>query len=162
MSEQSPRARVGLVADTHGKLDARILDAFEGVDHIIHAGDIGGLGPMWQLEAVAPVTAVLGNTDLEVPGYQLGDQARVRVADTEFLVIHDLRHLGPVPEGVDVVVHGHTHVPQIEDVDGVLFVNPGPGRRPTKGLTRSVAIVTIDDDGPSAEIVSLDRFGPKP
>lgn len=160
--ESATHARIGLVSDTHGKLDARIHDAFEGVDYIIHAGDVGGLGPMWQLESIAPMTGVLGNTDLEVPGYDLRDQARVRLAGKEFLVIHDIKRLGPIPDGVDVVVHGHTHVPDIEQVDSVLVVNPGPARRPMKDQSRTVAIVTIDADDVSAEIVPLDRFGPKP
>ncbi len=109
MTNDKTQARVGLVSDTHGKLDPRVLDAFEGVDSIIHAGDIGGLSAMWQLEAITcDVTAVLGNTDLEVPGYDLKQQARVRIAGKEFLVIHDVSTLGPAPEDVDVVVQ-RTH-----------------------------------------------------
>jgi hypothetical protein len=161
-AEGTAHARVGLISDTHGKLDPRVTEAFVGVDYIVHAGDIGGLGPMWQLESIATVTAVLGNVDLEVPGYTLGEQARVKIAGKQFLVVHDIRRLGPVPDDVDVVVHGHTHVPFVEDVDGVLLVNPGPARRPMKDQSRTVAILTIDGDRIETDIVPLDRFGPKP
>jgi putative phosphoesterase len=162
MTADSAHARVGLISDTHSKLDSRVFDALQGVDFILHAGDIGTADVLWKLEGIASVIAVLGNTDLEIPGFPLGQQARIRIAGKEFLVIHDIRRLGPVPEGIDVVVHGHTHVPAVEEVDGVLLVNPGPARRPTKGLSRTVGIVTIDGDAMRTEIVSLDRFGPKP
>jgi uncharacterized protein len=161
-ADSKVQVRVGLISDTHGKLDPRVFEAFEGVEHVLHAGDIGGIGPMWQLESMAPVTAVLGNVDLEVPGYTLGEQARVKIAGTQFLVIHDIRRLGPVPDDVDVVVHGHTHVPFVEDVDGVLLVNPGPARRPMKDQSRTVAVLTIDGELIETEIIPLDRFGPKP
>jgi putative phosphoesterase len=161
-AETRTPTRIGLISDTHSKLDPRVFDALDGVDHIFHAGDVGSPGVLRKLEGLAPVTAVLGNTDIDIPGYRLRERARARIAGKEFLVIHDIRRLGPVPEGVDVVVHGHTHVPAEEVVDGVLLVNPGPARRPTKGLSRTVAVLTIDDDRLAAEIVSLDRFGPKP
>jgi putative phosphoesterase len=162
MSAQTPSpTRVGLISDTHNRLDPRVFDALDGVDFILHAGDIGGPDVLWKLEGIAPVTAVLGNTDFEVPGYRLGQQARIRIAGKEFLVIHDLRRLGPVPPGVDVVVHGHTHVPAAEKLADALLVNPGPARRPKKGLSRTVGVLTIDGDRVEAEIIPLDRFGPK-
>jgi len=161
-AEGTAHARVGLISDTHGKLDPRVFSAFEGVDAILHAGDVGRPDVLWQLEAIAPVTAVLGNTDYEIPGYQLGQQARIGIAGKQLLVIHDIRRLGPVPENVDVVVHGHTHQPALEEVDGVLLVNPGPARRPRKDQSRTVAIVTIAGGELTAEVVPLDRFGPKP
>jgi putative phosphoesterase len=155
------RVKVGLISDTHGALDPRVFPALEGVDFVLHAGDIGAPDVLWQLEGIAPVTAVLGNTDYEIPGYRLEKRAGVKIGAKHFLIVHDIARLGQIPEGVDVVVHGHTHVPAIEDGGEVLIVNPGPARRPTGGLSRTVGLVTIDGEAVSAEIVSLDRFGPK-
>ncbi len=156
------RARVGLISDTHGKLDPRVFDAFEGVDAIVHAGDVGTSQVLWDLESIAPIRAeVLGNTDFEIPGWQLEQQARATIAGKRFLVIHNIRHLGPIPEGVDIVVHGHTHVPDIEYVDDVFVVNPGPARRPMKDQPRTVALLEIEGSDVTVEIVPLDRFGPK-
>ena len=138
-----------------------MFDALAGVDFVLHAGDIGGAKVLYELEALAPVTAVLGNTDFDIPGWEPAYQARIKIAGRQFLVIHDLKQLGPVPDNVDVVVHGHTHVPEIGQLGVVLTVNPGPARRPTKGQSRTVGVVTIDGDRLAAEIVPLDRFGPK-
>ena len=55
--------KLGLISDTHGFLDPRLPKIFRGVDHIFHAGDIGPDRLLAQLESIAPVTAVLGNTD---------------------------------------------------------------------------------------------------
>ena len=154
---------VGILSDTHGKLDHRIFDAFEGVEWILHAGDIGGPDILWKLEGLAPVTAVLGNVDTPIPGYNLGTIGRVRLAGTlEALVTHQCAGVAEVPEDVRLVACGHTHVPSIDDRHGVLFVNPGAARRPAKDIGRSVALVRIAEDGSlDAEIVPLDRFGPK-
>lgn len=76
-------ARIGLISDTHGRLDPRVAPLFEreGVGAIIHAGDIGGPDILWELNAVAPVTAVLGNNDYAgVPGWALDPVARLTVA----------------------------------------------------------------------------------
>ncbi|TLM92966.1 MAG: metallophosphoesterase family protein, partial [Actinobacteria bacterium] len=58
--EAAHDACVGLISDTHGRLDARVIDVFEaaGVSAIVHAGDVGGAEVLYALEAVAPVTAV--------------------------------------------------------------------------------------------------------
>jgi hypothetical protein len=155
-------ALVGILSDTHGKLDYRVFDAFEGVERILHAGDIGGPDILWKLEGLAPVTAVLGNVDVPLPGYDLGALVQVAIRGVEVLLIHDRHALRAVPEEVRLVVCGHTHVPLVDDSAGVLVVNPGAVRRPRSGVGRSVALLRIaEDNSLAAEIVPLDRFGPK-
>src|SRR5215210_1195276 len=63
MMSVAPSALIGVISDTHGKLDEQVLDLFAGVSHIIHAGDIGDEELIWRLEKVAPVIAVRGNND---------------------------------------------------------------------------------------------------
>ncbi|TFG45856.1 MAG: metallophosphoesterase, partial [Gemmatimonadales bacterium] len=55
--------RLGIISDTHGLLRPEVFEVFREVDHILHAGDIGPLDILTELEAIAPVTAVFGNTD---------------------------------------------------------------------------------------------------
>ncbi len=146
-----PVIRIGVIADTHGFLDEEIPGLFAGVDHILHAGDVGPLSVVRELEALAPVTAVLGNTDGPI-GLRLTEA--VELAGRRWLVHHivnprqwgeDLR-ARLARAKTDVVVFGHTHRPFCETVGGVLFFNPGYAGRPKFGLSRSVAILECGDE----------------
>jgi putative phosphoesterase len=153
--------RVGLISDTHGFLDPRVLTVFadEGpLAAIVHAGDIGATADvLWLLETVAPVTAVLGNCDLALPGFELSGLARTTIAGVHILAIHDVTDLGPVPDGVDVVVRGHTHVPSVQEHGRVLVVNPGSAGQRRRMPSRSVGILELAQGRrPSARIVMLD------
>lgn len=123
--------QLGILSDTHGLLRPRVLSELEGVDHILHAGDVGDPAILVELEAIAPVTAVWGNTD----GFDIrsatSELARVELAGCPIVVTHGhmtgttpkrLRQLFPEAE---LVVYGHTHQPLVETVRGAVFVNPG-------------------------------------
>jgi len=121
--------RIGVISDTHGLLRPEAVAALAGVDHILHAGDIGGEGIIEALEEIAPVTAVRGNTD-DASGY---DIARVAVSGMRILVTHILpRPDAPGPnvcdalrrEPADLVVFGHSHLPHDEVIGGVWYFNP--------------------------------------
>ncbi len=131
--------RIGVISDTHGLLHPRVFELFAGVDHILHAGDIGDEEILLELRAIAPVTAVAGNVD----GFALGGagaEARVTLAGKKFYLTHILdrpRHLRPEVqralrrEPPDFVIFGHSHLPHDEQVEGVWFFNPasaGPRR----------------------------------
>lgn len=157
-------ARVGLISDTHGVLDPRVEAAFstEGpLAAIVHAGDVGPTPAiLWELEAIAPVTAVQGNCDPDYPGLRLDLKARTTVAGTRILVIHDLHDLGPIPDGVDVVVRGHSHIPAIEWHGDVLVVNPGSASQRRRMPSRSVGVLDLaPGQRPSARIIMLDDVG---
>lgn len=135
--------RVGVISDTHGTLDPRILEAFADVAHIVHAGDVGGPEILARLERVAPVTAVRGNTDGRTLPW-LDTRESVRIAGCGILILHDLDELaGRVPPGTEIVVSGHTHVPVGFERAGVRFVNPGSASRPRGHSRRSIAIIEI-------------------
>jgi putative phosphoesterase len=118
--------RIGVISDTHGLLRPEVLEAFKGVDHILHAGDVGGEEVLDRLRAVAPVTACAGNVD----DFRCGDArraARVDLSGTRFLVMHIRaeaeKELRRAP--ADVVVFGHSHQPLDERSDEVWWFNPG-------------------------------------
>ncbi|HEY5507000.1 MAG TPA: metallophosphoesterase family protein [Coriobacteriia bacterium] len=162
MSDPDPAAppfRIGVISDTHGELPDAVERAFAGVDAIVHAGDIGSGYALDLLEAIAPVTAVAGNMDVGRAA-ELPLAANVSLGGVRVLVAHRQRDLAgsldPVRAGARVAVVGHTHVPMVEERDGVLWVNPGSPVAPRAGSAPSVAIVTIRPDGAvSAEIVAL-------
>jgi hypothetical protein len=128
--------RVGIISDTHGVLHLRVPEVFAGVDHIIHAGDIGGEEILLALRRIAPLTHVEGNID-DGSGYNV---ARVTLDGVRFLVTHILpRPSDPEAhvkkalkrEAADVVVFGHSHLPHDEIVGGIRYFNPasaGPRR----------------------------------
>lgn len=119
--------RIGLISDTHSLLRPQALQALQGSDFIVHAGDICDAAVLQQLSALAPVTAVRGNNDR-------GDWARA-IPETNVLqagaallyVIHNIDELDidPGAAGFHAVIYGHSHKPLIEEKHGVLFVNPG-------------------------------------
>lgn len=141
--------KIGVISDTHGFLDPRVEKLFKGVDHILHAGDIGD--PMIELELkfIAPVTVVLGNTDT---GLNFPLTAVATVAQKKFLVHHIVNPHALLPElearitreKPQAVIFGHTHKAYAETVDGILFFNPGYAGKPKPGAERSVAILHLE------------------
>lgn len=152
------RAVVGVVSDTHGRLPDAVLDAFEGVDAIIHAGDVVDEASLLALETIAPVTAVRGNCDTSGRTGRLPHLANVEIAGVRFLVVHavsDLRgQVDPRAAGVGVVVSGHSHRALVRRDGDLLWVNPGSASQ-GRGTPASVAIVTVADGGTQARIVEL-------
>jgi len=152
--------KIGVISDTHGFLDPKIPGLFAGVSHILHAGDIGPDALIAELEAVAPVTAVCGNTDSS-PTF--GPIATVTLAGRKFLLHHivnpralkeELR-LRIARERPDAVVFGHTHVEFCERIDGVLFLNPGSAGKPRFGRGRTAAILHCDGTELRPEFLKL-------
>ncbi len=152
---------VGILSDTHNFLDSRIPSLFAGVDHILHAGDIGMPSILSKLQSIAPVTAVSGNTD--DPGHRYPLTARIDLGSTSFLLHHivnpqnlttDLQR-SILRETPDVVVFGHTHEFSAETVGDVLFFNPGFAGGGVPRYDRSVAIITLDANGVSWKKILL-------
>ena len=120
-------AAIGLISDTHGLLRPEALDALQGSDLIIHAGDVGKPEIIDQLRALAPAVAVRGNTDKSDWAAQLPETAIVEAGPAVIYVIHDIGQLDldPAAAGFNVVVSGHSHKPGQTERNGVMYVNPG-------------------------------------
>jgi len=164
VARDSEPARVGLISDTHGWLDPRAVAALEREEPlaaIVHAGDIGADPQvLYELGAIAPVTAVLGNCDAPLPGFDLPRLASLLVAGRRIAVIHDFADLGLIPDGVDVVVRGHSHVPSVQWHGRVLVVNPGSATQRRRQSSCTVGVLEIAKDGSlDARIVELDELG---
>lgn len=146
--------RIGLISDTHGLLRPEVLDYLQGSDHILHAGDIGEREVIDALEALAPVTAVLGNNDRGLWDGELHAHALAQFDAIRIYVLHDLKQLDfdPVEVGLHVVVSGHTHKPLLENRNGVLFVNPGSAGRRRFQLPIAAGELIIEGDKVTAHI----------
>jgi uncharacterized protein len=144
--------RLGVISDTHGLLRPEVFDAFAEVDHILHAGDIGSLELLAELEALAPVTAVYGNTD----GFELRNRvprvARVELDGFDIVVTHGDQFGSPTPEKLNAafpeaqfLVYGHTHRPLLTIVDVVVTVmNPGSAGPRRFKIPPSVGILELE------------------
>jgi len=153
---------IGVVSDTHGYYDPQLDGLLAGAARIIHAGDIGTQDVLARLRALAPVTAVLGNTDLPYWDDDLPWETEVEVLGLRVLLCHIGKSLmgrhDPVAEGYDLVVSGHSHKAAVEWREGTLFLNPGAAGKGRFGIARTLARVTVGEDGrPVPEIVALDE-----
>ncbi|TVR52619.1 MAG: metallophosphoesterase [Gemmatimonadales bacterium] len=130
--------KIGILSDTHGLLRPEVFPALEGVEHILHAGDVGDPDILLALEALAPVTAVHGNTDGWEIRSRLPEAASVELEGLRFTVVHGHlashgttpRRLSRIFPGSDVVVFGHTHQPLLVETEPDTETDPdteGPG-----------------------------------
>lgn len=148
---------VGVVSDTHGRIQPGTLEALGGVSRIIHAGDVGDGPILERLAAIAPVTAVRGNVDRSGAAARLPATEVVEVQGALLYVLHDLAELDldPASAGFAAVISGHTHVPKVERRRDVLFVNPGSCGPRRFDLPLGLARLTIESGRLSAELVIL-------
>lgn len=151
--------RIGVISDTHGLLRPEALAALDGCDRIIHAGDVGEESILGELAKVARVEAVRGNVDIEPWTSRLPETLVVEAGGATIYVIHDLAmlDLDPYAAAIDAVVYGHSHRPDVDRRDEVLFLNPGSAGPRRFHLPVSVAILNADDGRVDAEIVEIIR-----
>jgi hypothetical protein len=151
---------VGVISDTHGILDSKVVNLFTGVDHILHAGDIGTDSVLRGLERIAPVTAVEGNCDCNLGR---GETEVLELGGFKFVLRHIFDARSPGSEMRELlrrekphaVVFGHTHVPCFERWGDVILFNPGYAGRQRFKLPRSVGILRCDELGISAQHLEL-------
>lgn len=144
--------RIGVIADTHGLFDPAVRRHFKGVDHILHAGDIGDRSVIEQLERIAPVTAVSGNVDdNEQSGFP--SEVVIELAGRRIAIRHILYEGGKLTkEGraflqenqPDLCIFGHTHRPKVEWFGDTLLFNPGSAGPRRFSLPRGVGVLRLE------------------
>jgi hypothetical protein len=142
-----PTMRIGIISDTHGLLRPEACERLAGVDHIIHAGDIGRPEVIAGLRELAPTTAIRGNIDTGPWADDHPHTEWLTLGGRTFYVLHNLADLDldPAAAGIDVVVSGHSHQPKIETVGGVLYLNPGSAG--PRRFTLPIALATVELGG---------------
>ena len=161
--------RLGVIADTHGLLRPEVFQAFAQVDHILHAGDVGPPDLLTELEALAPVTAVYGNTDGMELRSKLPQVAAMELDGFDIILTHGDQLGSPTPEKLNqafpnaqIIVYGHTHKPVLTTVDVVVTVmNPGGAGHRRFGLPPSVGILELEPGiPPRGRLLPLLDFEP--
>ena len=148
---------LGVISDTHGLLRPEAVEALRGSDRILHAGDIGTPEILEALAKIAPVTAVRGNVDTASWARALPETEVVEAGGALIYMLHDRGQLDLKPEdaGFRVVICGHTHQPQMEEKNGVLYFNPGSAGPRRFHLPVSLGRLTIETGKVQAELVEL-------
>lgn len=154
--------KVGLISDTHGILRPEVWEHFAGVEHILHAGDIGPMGILTELQTIAPVTAVWGNTDdWDIRG-RVPEMAHTEIAGVQVVVLHGHQLGSPTAKkaaaafpNAGLVLFGHSHRPEIERVGSVLAVNPGSAGPPRFGGPVTLGIANLQDGTVDAQLITL-------
>ncbi len=159
--------RIGVVSDTHVPSRApcvpdAVLRHFEDVELILHAGDLSSLAVLDQLSAYAPVEAVQGNVELPEVVAALPLKREIVVGGCAIGLVHILgerahyvRNARREFPGARVVVFGHSHVPFLDDRDGLLLLNPGSATDRRRQPACTVALLIIEDGRPRAEHITL-------
>lgn len=150
---------VGLISDTHGLLRTEAEAALAGVDHIIHAGDIGSPDILTRLARIAPVSAIRGNNDEHEEWAQsLPDTLECKFGTCTVYIVHSEKTVtfDVADAGIQVVVSGHSHKPRIHREGTVLSINPGSAGPRRFNLPISIGRLSISADSIEAEIVTLD------
>ena len=152
------RLAVGVISDTHGLLRPEALRALDGSDVILHGGDVGQEKILDELGAIAPVFTVRGNVDYEYWCGRLPNVLSLTLSGLGVHMVHDIAHIDPHNlKGVDLVIFGHSHKPEIFHREGVTYLNPGSAGTRRFSLPTTVAKVnwTHEQENLSPELIHL-------
>ena len=151
------RLIVGVISDTHGLLRPEAIENLAGVDHILHAGDVGDPAILDTLRRIAPLTAIRGNVDTSGICSGMASTEAVELGGRLFYLVHyiDDLDIDPVAASVAVVVYGHSHRPEIRPHKGVMYLNPGSAGPRRFSLPVTLARVVVEDGLVRARIVPI-------
>lgn len=144
-----------------------MLKLFQGVDVILHAGDLLQAWVLDELDQLATTYAVLGNNDDASLAGRLPERRRLDLGGVAVGMVHDSgraqgrrARMRRAFAGCRVVIFGHSHQPLIEDDGELLLLNPGSACDPRRARIPSVALLSIDDDDVTADLALLEARKP--
>ena len=158
--------QVGVISDTHGYLDPRVIPLLDGVEHILHAGDIGDAAIIDRLSGIAPVTTVRGNNDKTGPESLFPEEVTLELGGCLVYLTHAVKvpkteqdpKMKPYMDwGANVVVSGHSHIPLQKQLGPVLFFNPGAAGKRRFRLFPSIGTLLFQDGEVTGTIIPLDE-----
>jgi uncharacterized protein len=148
---------IGVISDTHGLLRPEAIEALRGSDLILHAGDVGNESVLDELQRVARVVAVRGNVDVQPWAQKLPLTEIVEAEEKTFFILHRIADLDLKPQaaGVHALIYGHSHKPDIQWRDGVLYFNAGSAGPRRFALPVTVGKIDLRDGELRPEVIRL-------
>jgi uncharacterized protein len=141
--------KIGVISDTHGLLRPEVLPKLEGVESILHLGDVGDAKILDALREIAPVTAVRGNVDTRGPCSRLPETEVLLIEGGYIYLLHNIEtlHLDPAAAKFSAVLFGHSHKAGISRHKGVLYFNPGSCGPRRFNLAVTIGYLHVGPDG---------------
>ncbi|MGE5603846.1 MAG: metallophosphoesterase family protein [Nitrososphaerales archaeon] len=153
--------RIGVISDTHGMLRPEAVAALAGVELILHAGDVGAVEVLLDLQAVAPVLAVRGNVDQGSWTNELPETQATQVGEVWIYMLHDVHRLDldPAAGGFSAVISGHSHRASATTKAEVLYLNPGAAGPRRFTLPVTLALLEIEGKMIRPQLIELSQPG---
>jgi len=148
---------VGVISDTHGLLRPEAIEALKGVEHILHAGDVGNADILDTLREIAPVTAIRGNIDLHGPCADLPATEAIELAGYLIYIVHSIDDLDLNPNAaeISIVISGHSHKASAVERKGVLYLNPGSAGPRRFSLPVTLVLLRLEKDRAVPKLIEL-------
>jgi len=148
---------IGVISDTHGLLRQEALDSLQGVEHILHAGDVGNADILDRLREIAPVTAIRGNIDVHGPCAELPATEAIELAGHFIYMVHAIEDLdlNPGVAKIDIVVCGHSHKASAVERHGILYLNPGSAGPKRFSLPVTLVLLQLEAGRSIPELIQL-------
>lgn len=146
--------KIGVISDTHGLLRDGVIENLQGCDYIIHAGDIGSEEILDKLQGIAKTFAVRGNNDKEGYALKLPDFKEIEMDEVLIYVTHNKADIPKELREIDLIIYGHSHKYGEDNIDGIIYLNPGSCGRKRFSLPLSMAIVEVNLD--NIEVKKID------
>lgn len=146
--------KIGVISDTHGLLRDEVIENLQGCDYIIHAGDIGSEEILDKLQGIAKTFAVRGNNDKEGYALKLPDFKEIEMDEVLIYVTHNKADIPKELREIDLIIYGHSHKYSEDNIDGIIYLNPGSCGRKRFSLPLSMAIVEVNLD--NIEVKKID------
>lgn len=163
---------------TIASLWQQVHQAFAGVDCILHAGDLHVSDVIDELEQIAPTFVSEGNGDIDVVHHRLRQTWIGEFAGRQVAMVHKFptprradenklnKKVGQFFAGAnpDVVIYGHTHLAEVHEVAGRLYINPGSATLPNNQSTRlgTIGRLHVTSESISLQLLQLTETGVEP
>ena len=149
--------RVGIISDTHGLLREEVINYLKTCDYIVHGGDINTEDVLNKLKDIAPLYVVRGNNDKGEWAERLPKELYIEIGNIRFYMVHNKKGISSKLKPIDIIIFGHSHKYFCENIEDILWLNPGSCGKRRFNLPINLAIMTIENNDYNIEKIDI-RF----